>query len=655
MSDEEDVSAADMAALMVGVKRKAQEGLERSAKRSKRDKKKQDEKPAQAAPAQRSLEELYGGEPPELQFKLLQERKIWLSMKDLQGLVLWVVGKDDAQMPPRWVFVRHKPLIKNVVVVCLNSMSLPLWSKYGKECMPWLAGDKPTEEVDEKAPATGTAAPAPWHKPPPPQKLFDTFHTRLNTSKADVKKNSFLAELFQKDVPKKKPQGSGFPKPRGRVMTGVGAAMALFKQGDGAPASPAPAEGPRESSTSSPHPPPQPNEVPIPDIPVANAVSVMEKMRATEVELAEHGFSITVEEEGWARSRAAEGELCPEQRVLCIDCEMCLTKVGHELARVTVLDWAGAVVWDQLCLPDHPIENYLTEYSGITAATLQDVTTTLKDVQATLLSKFLFQEVVLIGHSLENDLKALKVVHLNVCDTTILYPHFQGPPLKRALRHISERFLGRVIQDHTRRAGSGIGHCPVEDAKAALDLVKMKVHHGENFGVPPKQRFEPMMRHIEGKCLVYDEPDLIPNIPARDSRADIVPVATDKEAFKKSTKQVRSGKYPFTFVHLHSLEQYMDATEWGGLEEQDAEQEVLLKDVMASTDEGLRKLYSAAPPHTAFFVMSGQVNGVSEQEEQEEQDELAAVEAQLRKWDQARHGMLWLGLKGKAPDTTPSA
>lgn len=53
----------------------------------------------------------------------------------------------------------------------------------------------------------------------------------------------------------------------------------------------------------------------------------------------------------------------------------------------------------------------LHRFSGITESDLQDVKTTLLDVQAAFLTRF-SDKTVLIGHSLESDFQALKVNHL---------------------------------------------------------------------------------------------------------------------------------------------------------------------------------------------------------------------------------------------------
>lgn len=87
------------------------------------------------------------------------------------------------------------------------------------------------------------------------------------------------------------------------------------------------------------------------------------------------------------------------------------------------------------------------------------------------------KETILVGHSLENDLLALKISHELVIDTAILYKHRPGG-YKTALRVLSRKFLSREIQ------ASGNGHDSSEDAKAAMDLALLKIINGTlNHGV----------------------------------------------------------------------------------------------------------------------------------------------------------------------------
>lgn len=60
-------------------------------------------------------------------------------------------------------------------------------------------------------------------------------------------------------------------------------------------------------------------------------------------------------------------------------------------------------------------------------------------------------KTVLVGHSLESDLKALKLIHDVVVDTSVLFPHKMGPPKKRALKTLCIENLKRIIQENGKK------------------------------------------------------------------------------------------------------------------------------------------------------------------------------------------------------------
>jgi RNA exonuclease 1 len=140
------------------------------------------------------------------------------------------------------------------------------------------------------------------------------------------------------------------------------------------------------------------------------------------------------------------------------------------------------VILDELVLPDEPITNYLTEYSGITPEMMANTTTSLRRAQKHV-RKFVDHNVILVGHGLHNDLKALKLTHPYCIDTSIIYHHTRGPPFRPGLKWLSSRYLKRDIQNTDPNHGGRIGHDPREDATATLDLVKLKIKRGATFGL----------------------------------------------------------------------------------------------------------------------------------------------------------------------------
>lgn len=143
----------------------------------------------------------------------------------------------------------------------------------------------------------------------------------------------------------------------------------------------------------------------------------------------------------------SEDFVCTKKDIFALDCEMCYTVVGLELTRITVISYDEKVVLDKFVQPQNRVIDYNTRFSGITESTLakSDVMT-LPQIQGVLLSMF-HSKTILVGHSLESDLKALKMIHSVVVDTSVLYPHKMGPPKKKALKTLCIDHLKKIIQE----------------------------------------------------------------------------------------------------------------------------------------------------------------------------------------------------------------
>jgi DNA polymerase III epsilon subunit-like protein len=169
-------------------------------------------------------------------------------------------------------------------------------------------------------------------------------------------------------------------------------------------------------------------------------------------------------------------------RLVALDCEMCQTAAGHQLARVTLVDDSDAVLLDAVVKPVLPITDYLTQFSGMTPALIAGATHSFEEAQEAVRAILdgdglpasaagpPAAPAFVVGHSVDGDLRSLRLVHSRVLDTSIAYLHPAGLPIRHALRHLVRTHLDREIQ--TGRGVPGAGHCSAEDATAALHLIK---------------------------------------------------------------------------------------------------------------------------------------------------------------------------------------
>ena len=156
-------------------------------------------------------------------------------------------------------------------------------------------------------------------------------------------------------------------------------------------------------------------------------------------------------------------------KICAIDCEMCTTKSGAlEICRVSLIspdvNEDNLVVLDTFVSPDNEIVDYHTEFSGITEEIMRNVRTKRHEVLDAM--KYIIgPDTILVGHSLDSDLKALGIVHHRVLDTAILYPHQRGIPYRNSLKALAEELLGMKVQDDEEK-----GHDSIQDAAVALEL-----------------------------------------------------------------------------------------------------------------------------------------------------------------------------------------
>ncbi|KAL2152675.1 hypothetical protein VTH82DRAFT_5859 [Thermothelomyces myriococcoides] len=207
----------------------------------------------------------------------------------------------------------------------------------------------------------------------------------------------------------------------------------------------------------------------------------------------------------------------PKDRAVCFDCEMGYTVRGMELIRLTATSWPdGKELLDILVRPVGEILDLNSRYSGVWPEDIVNAEPwsgegdpssrpEVKEekegeqeggdgkgpqrgksrarkkmrivpspvVARDLLFSLISPETPLIGHGLENDLNAVRIIHPTLIDTILLFPHRRGLPMRYGLKMLMETHLNKAIQVEVE--GEEMGHDSAEDARAAGELVRFKV------------------------------------------------------------------------------------------------------------------------------------------------------------------------------------
>lgn len=582
----------------------------------------------------------------------------FVKISDLQNLVLYLLADGSG---PQWISVRHKKDIERVVCLMVPGLEADMFNAN--------INLDPSQEPVVKSTSQQADAGAEDNHPSKKLKITispdDYYPVKLVTPKLPAPLQPF-AEMFPHIWPVKTPgEFNRMHSPLQAMLTSP-----LPKAKD-------------EKKIKGPKPPREGAKW-------QNQRTPITEFLATREELMDNGYAIhpaylrsdaeraaekarrhkycQSEEDGWINlpdissldesivpsDEIEQGSILQGRKVLTVDCEMITTtEEKFALARVSFIDWDGNIVLDELVKPPGTVTDYLTQYSGITKEMMEPVTQTLAELQ-TKLKDVLTPRTILLGHSLDSDLRALRIAFPFIVDTTLIYPHPKGPPQKSSLKWLTQKYLSREIQNRGPQ-----GHDSVEDAKACLDLVKQKCERGKMWGTS-EATSESIFKRL-GRVGVEDEKDeggmlseekeeqakagrtgavvdwgdpkrgfgaaatcTVPCESDADVVAGVQRVLTGPQTTEEANapgQHIPSGGCDFVWARLRELEALRGW--WTRTTSADAAarlantladnnasegQEITtsaLADAVARTTASVKAIYDSLPPKTAFIVYSG--------------------------------------------------
>lgn len=578
-----------------------------------------------------------------------------IRIADLQGLLLYCFADGVA---PQWISVKHSGHVRKMVVLMVPGLEMGMFDGTiplePTEPMPDRTSEQP-EGADRSIEDRRAADFQRWKQGLPLEDRSHLFNPRPLSPDALPKPLRPLANIFPHVWPVKAPGDSKYNKVHSPLQAILLSALPKTKEGKRG-------KGPGAPRVDKGFVPQR--------TPITNFIMSAEDLGESEYVLHPAFYAEEDERSAYLESRRRNGQTAENgwvdsdvptleagdvpdadiesgsmtagREVLALDCEMVKTEGDNfELARISIVNWDGEVVLDELVKPPRPVVDYLTAYSGMTAELLEPVTTTMEDIQKRLLD-ILTPRSILIGHSLNSDLNALKLTHPFIVDTTTIYPHPRGPPLKCSLKWLCQKYLGRQIQKSTA------GHDSVEDARAVLDLVKMKCEKGERWGTSDASN-ESIFRRLArcpkpgkavtlgdgrtGAVVDWGNPErgygsqATVSIGCRDDDAVVKGVSSTING-DESIPAIPGGGVDFTWARLRNLEylrgwssRFPDPNNANASAEvshpagvsavsttgraTDSQSDPALTEAVSRTVSDICRIYETLPPCTLFVVYSG--------------------------------------------------
>lgn len=560
-----------------------------------------------------------------------------IRIADLQNLLLFCFADGIA---PQWIAVKNSTRIRKAVFLMVPGLELgmldgtvPLDASQVKED----TGDKPGDAgVDTRA-----AEFARWKEGLPPEDRSHLFSPRPLSTSTVPEPLQPLANIFPHAWPIRAPGDSKYNKVHSPLQAILMTPLPKIKDKNG--------KGPKPPRVDKNHTPKR--------TPITTFISPVGELRENEYPL-HPALSVSEDEklildetrkragqsmeDGWVdthvesieagivpEAEIQQGSMTAGRDILALDCEMCITEGGNsELTRISLVRWDGEVVLDELVRPKLPVIDYLTRFSGITQEILDPVTTKLADIQQKLLS-IITPRTILVGHSLNSDLNALKLTHPFIVDTTFLYPHPRGPPLRASLKWLTQKYLGKEIQKGTT------GHDSIEDARAVLELVKQKCEKGEQWGTSDAANesiFKRLGRHIPsgkadatttgrtGAVVDWGSPErglgsqATASIGCGDDDAVVKGISAAVNG-DEGNSSIPGDGVDFTWGRMRELEIYRgwcnripdpkNANESTTINEETDSASKTLSSVVSRTVSRINEVYDTLPACTLFVVYSG--------------------------------------------------